>query len=653
MPRPATSCRAPFRPIVTLGDAAAEPLDADRLARALGDANVPTLVAVLTHLTGEERWFHPPYTPTRTKGLSDHTSGGLTEQARAAVRAAALAAVLRWADDPDGIRALDEGALGRIMELCMGEPVAPKYVGMMAEEMGMRPRFDNERLARLRPDEEYSAVIVGAGASGICMAVQLKQANIPFTIVEKNPTVGGTWYENRYPDCGVDTPSYWYSFSFNPVSWSHYYSKRDDVQAYLDATVDRFGLREHILFDTCVDAASYDAATDTWHVRATGPDDTQVELDARFLVTAVGQLNQPKIPSIPGQETFAHDQFHSARWPADLSLRGKRVAVVGTGASAMQLVPAIADEVAELTVFQRSPQWIAPNPEYTREVSDDTRYLMAHVPFYAAWYRMRQAWVFGDKVYDNLVIDPDWSCTDTAVNSINDGYRRYFTSYIRSELEGRPDLLEKALPDYPPFGKRMLLDSGWFRALRLPHVSLETTPIESIGTDAIRTKDGVDHEVDVIVYATGFDSLRLLGSFDVRGRDGVALRDQWGDDDARAYLGMTEHGFPNMFFLYGPNTNLGHGGSLLFITECHVRYIMGLIEQLIQRGGTSLECRQDLRDRHNDEIDQAHAGLIWSHPGMQTWYRNDRGRVVTNSPWRLIDLWQMTRAPRLDDYEVV
>lgn len=650
MPRSAGS-GCSFQPIVTLGDTT-EPVDADRLARALGEANVPTLVAVLAHLTGEERWFQPPYPPTRTKGLSDHAEGDLTEAAQAEVRAAALTATLRWAADPDhAVRQLDDAELVRIMNLCMGEPVAPKYVGMMAEEMGLRPRYDNDRIARLRPTDRHSAIIVGAGASGICMAVQLKQAGIPFTILEKNPTVGGTWYENRYPDCGVDTPSYWYSFSFNPVNWAHYYSKRDDVQGYLDATVDRFGLREHIRFGTRVDTATYDQASCTWHVDATGPDGA-VELDARFLVSAVGQLNQPKVPAIPGQEDFAHEQFHSARWPTGYSVRGRRVAVVGTGASAMQLVPAVADEVSELTIFQRSPQWVAPNPEYTREVSADTRYLMEHVPFYAAWYRMRQAWVFGDKVYDNLVVDPQWPCTDSAINSINDGYRRYFTSYIRAELEGRPDLLEKALPDYPPFGKRMLLDSGWYRTLRLPHVSLETSQIESISENAIHTKDGDCREVDTIVYATGFDSLRLLGSFDVRGRDGRTLREQWGDDDARAYLGMTERGFPNLFFLYGPNTNLGHGGSLLFITECHVRHIMGLIGELIERDGSSLECREDLRDLHNEEIDAAHAGLVWSHPGMQTWYRNDRGRVVTNSPWRLIDLWEMTGSPRLDDYEL-
>lgn len=652
MPLAGRTNRHPFRPIVTLG-ATAEPVDMGRLERALREANIPTLVGVLAHLTGDERWLRPPYLPTRTKGMSDHATGGLTEQAQGEVRMAALAEVRRWHETGcPAARDLDDTELARIMSVCMGEPVPPRYSGMMAEEMGLRPRFDNVRVARLSAQTKNSAVIVGAGASGICMAVQLKQAGIPFTIVEKNSDVGGTWWENRYPDCGVDTPSYWYSFSFRPSTWSRYYSKREDVHTYLRMLVDEYGLREHILFDTKVDAARYHEDTNTWQITASGSGNTRVELESTFLITAVGQLNQPKVPAIPGQETFAHPRFHSARWPEGLDLRGKRVAVIGTGASAMQLVPAIASQVRHLTVFQRSPQWVAPNAEYKRMLSDSAHYLMAHVPYYAAWYRMRQVWAFGDKIHHSLVIDPGWRDSQIAVNPVNDGYRKYFEAYLREQLAGRPDLIEKALPDYPPFGKRMLLDNGWFHTLTLPHVDLETAAITSIGPDSIRTADGVEHEADVIVYATGFDTLNLLGSFDVRGRDGVVLRDQWGDDDARAYLGITERGFPNMFMVYGPNTNLGHGGSLLFITECQVRYVMGLIAQMAENGVASVECRQDVRDDYNAQLDAAHAKLLWTHPAVRTWYRNDQGRVVTNSPWRLVDLWERSLAPSLVDYEV-
>lgn len=649
----ASTGHRPFEQIVTLGKAAGRQIvDPERLEEALQDANIPTLVAVLAHLTDEERWLRAPYAPSRTKGLSDNSTGGLNEGAQAEVRAAALAEVMRWYDTGQPERELDDDDLVRIMSVCMGEPVGEQYAGLMAEEMGLRPRYDKERFSELPQRSEYSVTIVGAGMSGISMGVQLKEAGIAFTILEKNQDLGGTWFENRYPDCGVDTPSYWYSFSYNPTNWPQYYAKRDNVQAYLAVTAEKFGLLEHIRFGVRVEDAKFDEDSGTWHVSGTDSDGSELHVESTFLVSAVGQLNQPKIPKIPGQDSFAHEQFHSARWPADLDLRGRKVAVIGTGASAMQLVPAIAETVESLVVFQRSPQWIAPNTTYSRDVSDATHYLMDHVPYYAAWYRMRQAWIFGDKVYESLVIHPDWRDNATAVNPTNDGHREYFTKYFQRQLEGRPDLIEKALPSYPPFGKRMLLDNGWFDSLKLPHVTLETSGVAGIGTDSVRTADGTEYDVDVIIYATGFDSLNLLGSYEVRGRDGVQLRTQWGHDDARAYLGMTERGFPNMFMLYGPNTNLGHGGSLVFITECHVRYIMNLIAEMIERGAKTIECREDLRDQYNAEIDVAHESLIWTHRGMKTWYRNDSGRVVTNSPWRLIDLWERTKDPEIGEYEL-
>lgn len=641
-----------FEPVVTLGGLADAPVDRDRLSQALESANIPTLVGVLAHLEGTQ-WLREPYLPTRTKGLSDHATGDLDPQAQAEIRMAALDLTMRFAQHPSwSAREIDTAELTRIMSACMGEPVGENYAQMMAEEMGLSPRFSPEAFADLADKDDYDVVIIGAGTSGICLAVQLKQAGIPFTILEKNPDIGGTWFENRYPDCGVDTPSYWYSYSFAPSNWNRYYSKQQDVHAYLSRTVDRFRLREHIQTGVTVDSAVYDEDRGRWTVAGTGPGGATVEVDARFLVSAVGQLNQPKVPTIAGQNEFRGDQFHSARWPAGFDISGRRVAVIGTGASAMQLVPAIADKVAAMTVFQRSPQWVAPNDEYSRAVTDDIRYLMEHVPFYAAWYRMRQAWVFGDKVYDSLIRDQDWPSDALSINSVNEGHRKYFTSYFKRQLDGRPDLIEKSLPTYPPFGKRMLLDNGWFTALRRPNVTLETGAVTRITDDAVVTEDGTRYEVDTIVYATGFDSLNLLGSLEVKGRGGVVLRDQWGANDARAYLGMTEHMFPNMFMLYGPNTNLGHGGSLLYITECHVRYIMSLIAQMAAVGAKTVECRREVRDSYNQQVDRAHERLIWTHPGMDTWYRNEHGRVVTNAPWRLIDIWNQTTGADLDDYEL-
>lgn len=620
------------------------------LRTALLDANIPALVAVLAYLTGDERWLSDPYRPTRTKGLSDHPDGGLSEQAQQDIRDAVADLIEQGVTQP-AIGPDDVAGMARIMSSCMGEQVSEDYVPMMAEEMGLKKRVDLDRFTSLDTRGDYSVSIVGAGASGICMGAALKQAGIPFTIYEKNEDLGGTWFENRYPDCGVDTPSYWYCYTFRTSNWDRYYSKRDDVFAYFRKTAEEFGLIDHIQFGTTVEGAVYDEEQQEWTLSVRDSSGER-KVTSTFMVTAVGQLNRPKVPIIDGADTFTGRQFHSAAWPSDLDLTGKKVAVVGTGASAMQLVPAIYDQVDHLTIYQRSPQWIAPNNEYNREVSPQTRYLMENVPFYAGWYRMRQVWSFGDKIFESLIIDPEWEDQANSINSINAGYRKYFENYMREELADRPDLLSAALPDYPPFGKRMLLDNGWFDAIKAPNVDLRTAGVARMTESEVIDSEGVATEVDVVIYATGFDTLNLLGPVDVVGRSGKHIHDSWGDDDAQAYLGITESDFPNLFFLYGPNTNLGHGGSLLFIVECQTRYVIDLMYKAIAAGAGSVECREDVRDAYVADVDAAHQKLIWTHPGMDTWYRNAAGRVVTNSPWTLLDLWNSTRSADLDDYVV-
>jgi 4-hydroxyacetophenone monooxygenase len=343
--------------------------------------------------------------------------------------------------------------------------------------------------------------------------------------------------------------------------------------------------------------------------------------------------------------------FHSAQWPEGVDVRGKRVAVIGAGASAMQIVPAIAGDVSELTVYQRSPQWVAPSSNYFESVSEKEHWLMNHVPFYRAWYRFRLAWTFNDKAHPSLQIDPNWPHPERSVNAINDGHRRYFERYLRDELDGRPDLIEKSLPTYPPFGKRMLLDNGWFRALRKPSVELATDPIARISATGVVTTDGVDRPADIIVLATGFEARRMVGQYEVRGSGGQALRDVWGEDNAFAYLGMTVPGFPNFFLMYGPNSSMGHGGSYIQVAECQIRYIVDLMCSMIEQGIASVECREDVCTQYNQSVDAAHAKMVWSHGGMQTYYRNSLGRVVTNSPWRVVDYWRMTHAANLADFQ--
>ncbi len=614
------------------------------LLRALEHANLPSLVPVLHQLTGDRRWLHDPYRPTRSRGMDDNDPGGFAPGVAAEIREAVAGAVAAYdAGRPPAVPAPTGEALRELLELANGEPVPPEYAEMLAEDMGFTPAP-----VRVVPDTDIDAVVIGAGVSGMLAAIKLAEAGIAHVVLEKNDDVGGGWYENTYPGAGVDTPSHLYSYSFHPRDWSTHFGKRDEVQTYLRDVADTHGLRERIRFGTEVVGADWDDERGTWTTRTA---DGAV-FTSRILVSATGALNRPRIPDIPGLDTFAGPAFHTAQWPDGLDLDGRRVAVVGAGASAMQVVPAIAGRVRELTVFQRSPQWVAPNDVYFTPVDPAVALLMARVPFYRRWYRARLAWNFNDRVHPSLQVDPEWEHPQRSVNAVNDAHRRVFTRYLESELAGRPDLVEKALPTYPPFGKRMLLDNGWYRALRRDDVTLVTEAVAEVTPTGLRGDGGTEVEADVVVLATGFHTHRYLWPIEIRGRDGVRLADVWGPEDARAHLGITVPGFPNLFVTCGPGTVLGHGGSYITIAECQVRYLVDLVVTMAERGLRTVEVRPEVEAEWTRRHDEAHARMLWTHPGMTNWYRNAAGRVVCTMPWRIVDYWRMTRTADLADFRV-
>jgi 4-hydroxyacetophenone monooxygenase len=614
---------------------------------ALQSANIPILLAVLYQLTGEDKWLVPPFLPTRTRGLEDHDTGGFDEELQEQIRQAALAALADWADGKPVAEPAPTGDdLVRVMSTNVGEAVIADYEPMMAELLGFRTR-PAPVLDHPIP-EGFEILVIGAGVSGMALAVELIAAGVPFRILEKNHEVGGTWLENRYPGCGVDTPSYLYSFSFQPNRWSTHFGKRDEVEGYLCRLADDRDLRAHIEFGVEVTDLVWDAEANHWTLTERRSDGTTALRTAPIVITAVGQLNRPKIPPVPGAETFSGQSFHSAQWFADLPLVGKRVAVVGSGASAMQIVPAIAAEVGHLTILQRSAQWIAPNDNYFRPVGEDVHWLLDNVPYYHRWYRFRLAWNFNDKIHATLRRDPSW-IDPLTINAANDGHRRHLVRYIESQLEGHPDLLAKSVPQYPPFAKRMLLDNGWYAALKRDNVTLVDSGPERIVPEGVVSADGRLHEVDIIVYATGFDAQRLLHPLSITGHSST-IREDWGDDDPRAFLGMATPGYPNLFFLYGPNTNLGHGGSWITMAECQARYLTELVCAFVERGLSTVEATAAAYERYNDELDATHREMVWSHPGVTSWYRNASGRVVTNMPWRVADYWRLTAEVDLDDF---
>lgn len=620
------------------------------LRAALIEANIPTLQLLTVQLTGDERWIRAPYTPTRPKGIDDNDSGGLEEARQQEIRDAAFDAIVEWrAGRAIAIERPSPDQVVRMMSVSMGEQIPDDYGPFMSMKLDSFAGRTDKPVKNAVP-QGFSVLIIGAGMSGICAAVKLREAGVPFRIVEKGEDVGGVWRQNRYPGCGVDTPSYLYSYSFANGDWEHYFGLKDEVEGYFRSVAKSFGIYEHTTFGVEVTGTRYDEDNRRWVTDLQFSDGSVDSLFSDVVISAVGVFGTPKWPDIPGRETFRGTVMHTAMWDENADLSGKRVAVIGNGASAMQLVPAIADQVESLTVFQRSKQWAAPFAKLHKRIPETVRFLFSEVPQYEWWYRLRLSWIFDSKVYESLKVDPDWPDPDRSLNAINDGHRRFFTRYITKELGDRQDLIDKVLPEYPPYGKRMLLDNGWFRTLTRPHVDLVTEPIDRIDETGIALKDGTHREFDVIVIASGFDVARFLSPVKVYGRGGTSIRDAWDDDDPRAYLGTVTPGFPNFFMLYGPNTALGHGGSFIFIVECQVNYVLSVLDKMFETGTAEVECRQDVCEKYNEVMEDIHSRMIWTHPGMSTYYRNSRGRVVANSPWRTTDYWKLTRTADLRDF---
>lgn len=616
------------------------------LEHVLRNANIPTLVMVLFHLTGDHRWLAPPYAPTRAPRLSDHDTGGLPHRIQAEIRHRAADAIAAWFDGkPVALPVPDPALALRMAEVCVGERVPPLY-GEQINELLAEP----EPIETLPPND-FQVIVVGAGVSGVAMTLRLKQLGVSVRTFERNQRAGGVWADNRYPGAGVDTPSYVYSFSFHRRAWRTHFGKRDEVLDYISEVVDEFGLASDITFNAEVTSAVWDDRTNQWTVTVRHGSGRTEQLTANVVISAVGLLNRPQIPDFPGLDSFQGELFHSARWPDGLDVAGRRVAVVGSGASAMQIVPAIVDSVASLTVFQRSPQWVAPDENYFKPIDSDVHWLIEHVPYYHFWYRFRLNWTFGDRNHASMQIDPTWPFPERSLNSVNDNHRAFFTRYIETQLAGRDDLIAASVPTYPPFGKRMLLDNGWYAALTCEHVRLVTTPIAAITPNGIVDAGGTEHPADVVVMCTGFDPQRPVHPMTVTGRDGVTLAEQWGRDNPRAYLGISAPYFPNLFFLYGPNSNPG-GGAVITTVEYQVRYVLSMVQIMIERGLSTVECRPDVHDSYNAALDKAHERMVWSHRGMSTYYRNAAGRVVVNMPWSIVEYWRRLHDPDLADYAV-
>lgn len=471
------------------------------------------------------------------------------------------------------------------------------------------------------------AAIIGSGFGGLCAAIKLRAAGEDdFLIFERASSVGGTWRDNHYPGCACDVPSVLYSLSFEQnADWSRKFPSQEELYAYLKRVAEKYDLLPRIRFEHEVREAAYDPASGLWRLET-----SQGAYRARTLISATGGLSEPAFPDIPGRETFAGPAFHSAQWDHDHALAGKRVAVIGSGASAVQIVPEVAQDAERLLVFQRTPHWVAPRRD------------RAIRSWEKALRRTPLKWVFRGLTYGVSEL--------TALGMVRYRWvmkllRWALTRHLRRVVPDT-EFRARVTPDFLPGCKRILLSDDWYPALQRENVTLITGAIAGIEPGGLRMADGALHEVDVIVYATGFHATGNPSTRRIRGRDGRSLAETWTDGE-EAYLGTLVHGFPNLFLITGPNTGIGHT-SLVFMIEAQVHYIVACLRLLRREGFACLEVCAEAQARFNEALQQRMQRTVWAS-GCKSWYQHPSGKITTLWPQLTLTFWWRLRHVRRED----
>jgi cation diffusion facilitator CzcD-associated flavoprotein CzcO len=486
------------------------------------------------------------------------------------------------------------------------------------------------------PAGVLDVLIVGAGFSGLGMAIKLLQESTKsFLVIEKADEIGGTWYVNQYPGCACDIPSHLYSFSFdrNP-NWSRMYSGRDEIQSYLKSCAQRFGVNPYIRVNTRMKEAVWDEGSALWRV-TTGDGAT---IRARVLVSAVGALHVPRFPEIPGMEKFAGPAFHSTWWDASVPLEGKRVAVIGTGASAIQFVPEIAPKVSKLNIFQRTPPWIVPKMDFA--IPERWKKRFRGVPGLGWLFRTGLFWMYEIRVWGFL----------GKVKALRTRGEKMALDLLAAQV---PDanLRARLTPNYQFGCKRVLISNDFYPAIQRPNVEFVTDGIREIREHSIVTQDGTERPADVLIYATGFRATEPLHDTRVVGRNGVDIHQAW-KDRISAYLGVTVSGFPNFFILLGPNTGLGHN-SVVLMSEAQIGYVMDCLQLMRKRGSKVMEVKQATQQHFVEELRKRLAGTVWESGGCRSWYQDAKtGESPVIWPGSVVAYKRRTRAVAEQDYEL-
>ncbi|MEO3786387.1 NAD(P)/FAD-dependent oxidoreductase [Actinocorallia sp. B10E7] len=469
-------------------------------------------------------------------------------------------------------------------------------------------------------------VIIGAGFAGLCMGIQLRKAGYDdFVILEKDEDLGGTWWENTYPGCACDVPSPLYSYSFELNSkWTRLFAPQPEIQHYLVHCAEKYGIMKHIRFGVKVESSEYDEKTERWAVTT-----SEGVLRPRAVVSGVGALHVPSFPEIPGMETFEGRAFHSARWDHSYDLKGKRVAVIGTGASAIQFVPEVAKEAAHLTVFQRTPAWIQSKPDIEMPAAYRLPGMPRLVRDFVYW--LLEARAVGFALDPRLSGPQKWLAMRNIKRQIKD-----------------PELRAKVTPDYTIGCKRILLSNDWYPALTRDNVDLVTDGVAEIRPHSVVTSTGEEIEVDAIIYGTGFQVVDAMEHWNVTGRGGQKIQEAWADG-IEAHHGVTVPGFPNYFILVGPNTGLGHS-SIVFMIEVQVAHILSCLRLLSENKATTIEPRPEAMRAFNDRLQKRLRKAVWNEGGCNSWYLDSQGVNRTLWPGFTFEYWASSRKANPEEY---
>jgi 4-hydroxyacetophenone monooxygenase len=540
---------------------------------------------------------------------------------------------------------LPDERLRRAMELTVGSRLPDDELGLWVEQMGLDPMARSFQWPEDReppsPEQRarYLVLVIGAGMGGLNAAMQLKRAGIPYVLVEKNGAVGGTWYENRYPGARVDTTSLNYFHTF-AVDYPCPYPFCPQEQNWI---ADKFELRQDIDFNTEIKSMAWSEEQKLWEISATGPDGPR-HYRANAVISCVGFLNRPNVPDIEGAASFDGPIVHTARWPEGIDLQGKRVAILGSGATGYQTVPEVAKLAGHLTLFQRTPSWCFEAPGYLSPFPPQITWLDRNFPYWRNFQRLQISWIIGPQNLLRLIEAEPGFDHPVAVSENNRIVYEQCRELMTRLMPGRPDLVERMTPKAPPFSSRpILIDSrnNIYDALMRENVELVTEPISRITPDGLVAENGDHHQADVIVYATGFKANDFLWPINVIGREGKAIGDVWKKDGARAYLGTNVPGFPNFFMVYGPNMNpFFNGLGASEMEEMTTRFALKCIAALIEHDRAAIDVAKDAYDRFNQELDRLEATKVYSDHRVSNYYKNEFGRSAVNCPFDVRLLWK-------------